>query len=161
MVTWKPWPWVSIIWSKLSLKLPLNLLWWALKWIWYQSKPKWNTQKAKIRSTYFLPSLEETCWSQNVQTQLLGNALKGIKLLISWDAEAQHGQPFAGDRMTSEEQHRWVDWLIFNIYSKSEILWFLWTLKDALIPHWCPSNFRFNSFLRFSNTVPIKKHVFF
>lgn len=159
-MTWKPWPWGSITWKKLSLKLPLNCYEEPLN-LRYRSKHKWNIQKAKVRSTYFLPRSDDTCWSKNLQTQLLGNILKGSKLLAPSGVEAQHDQPLAGDLMRFEEQHRGVDWLIFNFCSTSEILWFLWTLKDALIPHWCQSNFRVNSFLRFSCTVPIKRHVFF
>lgn len=62
----------------------------------------------KLRSAQcvcvFLPWSEGTCWSKNLQTQLLGNALKGNKLLSSQGGEAQRGQPPAGDFRRSRER---------------------------------------------------------
>lgn len=62
----------------------------------------------KLRSAQcvcvFLPWSEGTCWPQNLQTQLLGNAMKGSKLPRSQGAGARHDQPLARDFTRSRER---------------------------------------------------------
>lgn len=60
----------------------------------------------------FLPWSEGTCWPQNLETQLLGNALKASKILRSQGAGAQHDQPPARDFTRSRERESQVGWLV-------------------------------------------------